>query len=123
MTKLNRKLRDEIVLLLESYASLASGSVRDLTRECAWKTRQLDIEKEPLTFIEVDNAANQAGWGNRGIRPHGYWHEFVRADRRFLAHFSLGMLVETRYAPGDLLDGQLLQFDRTSTDHDFDVKQ
>lgn len=113
MTKLTRKLRDEIVLLLESYSSLSSGSVRDLTRECAWKARQLDIEEEPLTIVEVMEAAADAEWEYQVAVARSWTHEFVRADRRFLVRSAdiSGIVTATRYAPTDLLDGRLAALD------------
>ncbi len=111
--KLTRKLRMEIVKTLRDASEWCceadSASVLALVKIA----QQIDVDDEPVWSSDVRAALQAQGWECDVIRSYGSEHWFL-GERHIEIVWSGSKLEYTRYAPPDLLDGLLAEFDRAS---------
>ena len=109
--KLTRKLRMEIVKMLRDASEWCceadSASVLALVKIA----QQIDVDDVDVWASSVRAELEAAGWTCQQTSLYGTEHWF-REDRHFEITWSACRLQSTRYAPPDLLDGLLAEFDQ-----------
>ena len=109
--KLTRELRDQIQEMLRSYDRTRLESRDDFGMrllELRAIVPILDVEDEPVTYDKAIEAAKGAGWVWFYINGHDH---FYRGADHFEMRAKNCVVISTRYAPTDLLDGRLAALD------------
>lgn len=108
MTTLTRALRRRILF------ALGGGGVGDLTLAdigtIIAEVKDLPITDETVYWSDVRRELEALGWSSAGCVSYGTEHWF-RGFQHMELDWSGSQLRATRYAPADLLDGLLAEFD------------
>lgn len=110
--KLTRKLRMEIVKVLRDASEWCCEADSASVIELVKIAQQLDVDDDTVWASDVRDRLTAAGWVYDTYRNYGVEHWF-RGDRHIEITFSGSELRSTRYAPPDLLDGLLAEFDKS----------